>query len=417
MTIQSLDVLIIGAGPGGLCLAQGLAAHGVRARVFERDNSPNERADGYRLGINATGRRALRECLPAALYDELVARSAKASEGVTFLDQRLRRLLGVEFPASQAGTSECDHPVGRNVLRQVLLTGLGERVQFGKKLVAFEDEPNGNVRARFEDGTAASGTLLVGADGAGSRVRQLLLPGAQRVATGIEIISGTFALSDAARARTPAPLWRGPTLVLGPKGRFLFAHALEYPRGDGRAAAPGVREEHVTWGFSTWSDAFSTRAAASNPRELKTRVLDSMAGWHPKLQYLIESTDPEGLRAFPAMTSLPVAPWPTRNVTLLGDALHDMTPFRGVGANAALHDAALLTHTLLEVQHGVAPLLPALARYERQMIDHGFRAVRASLEELERLHGRSLLQRLATKTLFRTADRIPPLKAMLHAGH
>ena len=425
MTTPALDVLIIGAGPGGLCLAQGLAQRGIAAQVFERDRSPSDRLGGYRLGINAMGSEALRACLPAARFESLRARSARPSEAVTFLDQRLGKLLGVELGSS---ASASDHPVSRNVLRRVLLEGLEGRVHFGKTLVAFETAPGAGVRARFEDGSSATGTLLVGADGASSRVRQQLLPHARRVETGIEIVTGKFALSDGVRGRTPAAIWRGPTLVLGPKGRFLFANAIEYPPdeavrryGAADAAAASVphddREEYVMWGFSTWREAFpATGVEALDPPALKSAVLGLMTGWHPKLRQLIQSAEPSSLNSFPAKTSLPIAPWLTSQVTLLGDALHNMTPYRGVGANTALWDAARLTRALVDVHAGRTPLLDAVASYEREMIEHGFAAVRASQQEMRRLHDTSLLGRLATKTMFRAADRVRPLKALFHAA-
>jgi 2-polyprenyl-6-methoxyphenol hydroxylase-like FAD-dependent oxidoreductase len=173
------------------------------------------------------------------------------------------------------------------------------------------------------------------------------------------------------------------------------------------------------WGFSTWREAFPEGGDVEtrDPAVLKAAVLGLMEGWHPKLRYLVESAELSTLSRFPAKTSVPVLPWQTSNVTLLGDSLHNMTPYRGVGANTALQDAALLTRTLVDVWSGRSPLLDAVGGYERQMIDYGFRAVRASLQEMRRLHERSLLGRLATKALFRAADRVQPLKTFFHAGH
>ena len=88
-----LKVMIVGAGTGGLCLAQGLKADSIVVEVFERDHSPTDRLQGYRLGVNETGWRALKECLPKALFDKLVASCANPSRAVTFLDHRLNRLL------------------------------------------------------------------------------------------------------------------------------------------------------------------------------------------------------------------------------------------------------------------------------------------------------------------------------------
>jgi 2-polyprenyl-6-methoxyphenol hydroxylase-like FAD-dependent oxidoreductase len=102
---------------------------------------------------------------------------------------------------------------------------------------------------------------------------------------------------------------------------------------------------------------------------------------------------------------------PSTKVTLLGDALHNMTPFRGIGANTALRDAAALRQALLAVVRRKADLIQALSAYERDMIRYGFAAVQTSLKDMERFHAKGLLARTAAKSLFRVADHVPPLKA------
>ena len=84
------------------------------------------------------------------------------------------------------------------------------------------------MTARFEDGSSATGEVLVGADGAGSHLRAQLLLHARRLETGILAITGKFHLDDDARQATPPEIFSGPTLILGPKGCFLFASAVEY---------------------------------------------------------------------------------------------------------------------------------------------------------------------------------------------
>jgi 2-polyprenyl-6-methoxyphenol hydroxylase-like FAD-dependent oxidoreductase len=261
-----LRVVVVGAGTGGLCLAQGLKSDGVAVEVFERDHSPSDRLQGYRLGINAGGSRALRACLPDALFAKLIASSAP-SQCVSFLDHRLNRLLAIDFPRTNRATVDNDRPVSRSALRRILLEGLEDVVHFGKKFVAFEDQPGGAVSARFDDGSMATGDVLVGADGAGSHLRTQLLPHAKRIETGIIIASGKFGLSDDVRAQTPQAIWRGPTLILGPKGRFLFGNAVEYgylrdkPATDvdktesepnGRGSASDHHDEYVMWGHDEY---------------------------------------------------------------------------------------------------------------------------------------------------------------------
>src|SRR5215468_4612642 len=114
MDRRRLEVIIIGAGTGGLCLAQGLVADNVAVRVFERDRSPADRLQGYRLGINAAGSRALRSCLPDALFKKFVASSAKPSRAVSFLDHRLNRLLVIDLPRIRHATIDNDRPDDRD---------------------------------------------------------------------------------------------------------------------------------------------------------------------------------------------------------------------------------------------------------------------------------------------------------------
>ena len=78
---------------------------------------------------------------------------------------------------------------------------------------------------------------------------------------------------------------------------------------------------------------------------------------------------------------LPVDPWQTGRVTLLGDAIHNMTPMAGIGANTALRDADLLRRQLIAVDVRGARLVPAVHEYEGQMRDYGFAAVKQSLQQ------------------------------------
>jgi 2-polyprenyl-6-methoxyphenol hydroxylase-like FAD-dependent oxidoreductase len=98
MLHHPLKVLIVGAGTGGLCLAQGLTVDHIDVEVFERDETPADRQQGYRLSLSATGNRALRACLPAPRFARLLASAARPSQGVTFLDHRLQRLLAIDLP-------------------------------------------------------------------------------------------------------------------------------------------------------------------------------------------------------------------------------------------------------------------------------------------------------------------------------
>jgi 2-polyprenyl-6-methoxyphenol hydroxylase-like FAD-dependent oxidoreductase len=406
------QVLIIGAGTGGLCLAHGLRGAGVDVRVFERDRTAIDRLQGYRLTINAFGARALRTCLPAANFEHYIAASAKVSTNVTFLDHKLDRLLSIQLPETDQSAPEAARPISRIALRQILLEGLEDVVSFGKAFVAFEQAPNDRVIARFEDGSSAEGDVIVGADGASSRVRRQLLPHAQRVETGLIAVSGKFALDADSRLLAPPAIFKGPTLILGSRGGFMFSGAVEYPQNYSSAYD---KQEYGMWGFSASRDALGIDGSPDEvPGEVARRaVLARISDWSPDLRHLVERTEASSLSTFAVKTSVPIHPWKTSRVTLLGDALHNMTPYRGIGANTALRDAASLRDALRDVNNGTRELLPALSQYEREMIDYGFAAVRASLSSMRRLHAKSRVSRFATKTIFHLLDSAPRLQRLM----
>jgi 2-polyprenyl-6-methoxyphenol hydroxylase-like FAD-dependent oxidoreductase len=424
MSNTRLRVLIVGAGTGGLCLAQGLKKDGVAVQVFERDRTPTSQLQGYRLSINETGSRTLRDCLPEAVFEKLTESAAQPSEAVTFFDHRLNRLLAINLPHHDRRDIEAERPVNRKTLRQILLEGLDDIVQFDKKFVAFDPASRGTAEAHFEDGSTAVGDVIVGADGASSHVRSLLLPEAKREDLGIVGIAGKLALTDQVRTLVPTAILRGPTLILGPRGSFMFCSSVQYddlatPDGapKGKVLA-GDRENYVMWGVSARREKFSLPVDGEAPGgpQLKLAVEELVSDWHPTLRQLVEMTAAGEISKFLVKTSVPVPPWKTRNVTLLGDALHNMPPFRGIGANAALWDAAALRKALAAVDRGEKKLLPALAAYERAMIDHGFNAVRATLKNTARFHAEGWIERTLTKSVFRVAGLVPWLRNALVGG-
>lgn len=141
MPKKPLKVIVIGAGTGGLCLAQGLRSDNIAVEVFERDHSPTDRLQGYRLSINAAGSKALKSCLPAALFEKLVERSANPSHAVTFLDHRLNRLLAITLARNTGNGVDHELPIGRIALRSILPEGLDPINHFGKKFITLRMRP------------------------------------------------------------------------------------------------------------------------------------------------------------------------------------------------------------------------------------------------------------------------------------
>lgn len=396
-------VVIIGAGTGGLCLAHGLLRQGIDVAVFERDRTRRDGLHGYRVGISPDGSRALHACLPPELYATFVATCARAPRSLTFLDQRLRPLLAIgEADGLHVGTDPIDSEksVSRMTLRQVLLTGLEGIVHFDRVFSRYEVRPDGTVEALFEDGTSVVGDLLVGADGSNSRVRQQLLPGAGVHDTGIIAIAGKVPLDDEARSLITPPLRDGVSLILGSRGYSVVSHTMEFgwdadhrpKQGIGRTEAelierwPGAlfdnTSDYFMWGFGGARKRLPVDPMPLRGADLIDLTLRLTSSWHPNLRRLFEKADPAATFPVAIRTSEPVAAWETGPVTVLGDAIHTMTPGRGVGANTALLDALLLARQLGEVDEGRLSQRQAVASYEESMREYGFEAVKASLQQM-----------------------------------
>jgi 2-polyprenyl-6-methoxyphenol hydroxylase-like FAD-dependent oxidoreductase len=115
-------------------------------------------------------------------------------------------------------------------------------------------------------------------------------------------------------------------------------------------------------------------------------------------------------------SATPVDRWPTGPVTLLGDAIHNMTPMGGIGANTGLRDADLLRRRLTAVSHGEQELIPAVHAYEAQMLDYGFAAVKRSLRNAQQAGSANRFGRIMFRGALRTMSVLPPIKTKLAAA-
>ncbi|HUQ61312.1 NAD(P)/FAD-dependent oxidoreductase [Lentzea sp.] len=380
-----MRIAVVGGGIGGLCLAHGLRKAGLDVAVYERDLSRTDRLQGYRVHINPDGAAALRECLPAENWARFEQSSGTSANGFGFLTEQLKPLLVLD------PDGEKHYSASRITLRQVLLDGLD--VRFGKRFERYERD--GAITLRFEDGTTAECDVLVGADGIGSRVREQYLPHAGTEEVGVVAVAGKLFVDD--HDWVPRSLLdRANTIVPTSRcGMFLVNHdGLGYTDADG-VLFDNVRP-YLMWAY-----------AANDPelREgLQETVLRRIAGWSPDLVRIVESSHPDTISQWRIRSSRPIERWESTNVTLLGDAIHAMTPMRGIGANVALRDAQLLARKLAESG------IDGISAYETEMYDYGFAAVADSLRAARQFAEGSPFSRTLFRTVLRTAAAVPALK-------
>jgi len=426
--VSGLRVAVAGGGLGGLCLAQGLLKAGVDVTVYERDAQLAGRRQGYRLHVDARAGLALEQCLPPASLAVFQATCSEASTRLTVVSERLRVLN------EQRRTTDADPyapatlstSVNRQTLREVLAAGLDGRLVFGCELTGYEltgsrladselDSPQlagsqlagqgdrrGGVRLHFAGGRQAEADLLVGADGVGSAVRRQYLPAAAPADTGKRCVYGTIPLGPGEADRLPPALRDGFTAVIG--GQVGMATGVVRFRQRPEQAAPWLSPagDYLMWAVAGDGRRFGVadeRLTAMSPAELHALTARMIRSWHPDLRALHARAAVDETFLVRIRTSPTVPPWPSSRVTVLGDAIHAMSPARGSGANTALQDAALLCRTLTGTAgngartdpagSGTFPagsgatrnggdLIAAVGEYERQMRDYGYAAVAAS---------------------------------------
>lgn len=301
--MTTLSIGIIGAGPGGLCLAQGLRRFGIHATVFERDTTPQARDQGYRLRIDPTGQQALATCLPPAHYRLLCASSAQNSGESNLWDPQLAPLNARRpehwLPSSpqQAQEPSGDLGVHRQTLREILLTGLQDRVRFGYTLCEFAQTPQG-VELQFANGEHVRVDVLIAADGVNSLVRRRCLPKAGPEDSGAVTLYGKTPLDAATRAQLAPELLRGVSVVFA-DGLSLVIEPMRFQAPMAQLAADYAPDcpltpvdDYLYWACIGTAERLGGPARAEGSAALQARVRHISQGWAPALQTALALADP-----------------------------------------------------------------------------------------------------------------------------
>ncbi|MFJ4369252.1 FAD-dependent oxidoreductase [Streptomyces chartreusis] len=352
-------VLVVGAGLSGLTLARVLHVNGLEAVVLDLEANAHTRPQGGMLDLHEeTGQAALRV---AGLHEQFRAEVHPGGQALRVLDKHARVLLE-EADDGTGGRPEID----RGDLREILLRSLPENtIRWDSKVIGARALGTGRHEVTLADGTVLTTDLLVGADGAWSRVRPLLSAATPEY-SGISFVELDLLDADTRHPECAELIGGGMFFALGDDKGFLAHRETD---GSLHVYTALRAEEH-------WLSTLDF----TDPDAVRATLSECFVDWAPGLRRLIAECD--GPPVPRLVHALPIGhEWRrTPGVTLLGDAAHLMSPFAGEGANLAMIDGAELGQALAAHPGDTEA---ALAVYEKALFPRSEETARQSAESLE----------------------------------
>lgn len=341
-----MRIVIVGGGIGGLAAALALRREGFEPSVYEQAPELLEVGAGIALWPNAF--RALERL---GLGGEVLARAGRI-ERALWLGRDGTTYKHFAFPETGSPAVALRRADLQTVLRAALPAGslhLGETFEGFEGFEGFAGG-GGEVVARFAGGSEVACDVLVGADGLHSRVRARMLGESEPVYRGYSV-------------------WRGVTRLAG--GPLPNETALEV-YGEGRRFGVGpLGLGRTGW----WATANEPEGTPEPPSEHASKLSRLFGGWCAPVTELIEATPSESILRNAAYDRPAAGRWGEGRVTLLGDAVHPMTPNLGQGGCMAVEDAAVLARCLAKYRDARVALrayesrrrarAEAVARYSR----------------------------------------------------
>ncbi|KAI8584666.1 hypothetical protein K450DRAFT_217380 [Umbelopsis ramanniana AG] len=372
---SQFKIAVVGGGLGGLTLASVLQhSYKIECIVFELDDTVDSRNQGGSLDLHVeSGQLALEK---AGLTDQFRKHARYQGQDIVLADMTgkiLMQHVGSEGPTG----GELDRPeIDRTVLRQMLIDSLDEdTIQWGKKVIKIEEESkdkeNGNHRhtLTFQDGRTGTFDLVVGGDGAWSKIRKFVSETTPSYA-GVTFIECRLSNVDIDHPKASKMVGNGTFWGLQNNKGLLCQR-----NGDGSIRV------YVTLRIE---ENGLSHLDFSNPEIPRKHLMDIFSDWDDSLKALIEESSafiPRGIYMLPTDYTWKSHP----GVTLIGDAAHLMTPFAGEGANMAMLDGANLAAAISEIVHNGKDLATTIEKFEKDMHNVVMDFAIESLENMDTL--------------------------------
>ncbi|MBW1653887.1 FAD-dependent oxidoreductase [Flavobacterium quisquiliarum] len=392
MLLQNKQVAIVGGGMGGLTLARLLQMQNSNVKVYERDLNKEVRVQGSPLDLHEDS--GLKAIIQADLLDEFYAnvRPNASKARIVSKDFQLkfdehsvqknevRKNLDTEINSLDA-ISKPRPEIDRFELRNIFLNSLLSETIVWNSQFDFMEKENEGWKLHFKNGSTAYADLVIGADGANSKIRPYIST-EKPIYSGITLIEGTIY-----NAKENAPkLFEfsrgGKVLAFGNEQTLMYG-----TKGDGSLMFLLSSKIPESW-LSKGNLDFKNNEAVFE--WFKKVYKDWSAEWHELLQAEELYFIPRPQYYFPLNQT-----WETQtNLTIIGDAAHRMPPFAGKGANLAMLDALELADFLTNNQFN--SIETAISIFEKRMLERASNATKDTLENSEQLHAEEALERLVS---------------------
>jgi 2-polyprenyl-6-methoxyphenol hydroxylase-like FAD-dependent oxidoreductase len=371
MLLENKQIAIIGGGPGGLTLARLLQLKNVDVKVYERDFGKSARVQGSPLDLHEnSGLAAIRK---AGLLGEFKKNYMSGADKTTITNEKAEVVFSDhEIIKEEDFGHEYFRPeIDRGVLRKILLDSLKpENIIWDSHFLSMEKQNDGWL-LHFKNGTTAYADLVIGADGANSKIRPYITD-IQVLYSGITMLEGNIYDAENIIPEITKLLRGGKLMAFGDEKNILMGQ-----KADGVIGFYASFRAEENWVLKSGLNFSDT-----------SQVLDwfkkHYAEWSEIWNQLFENTTTPFISR--PINYMPLdQSWETlSNVTVIGDAAHLMPPFAGEGVNMAMLDALELSESLTD--RNSITLHDSLLIYETSMRKRASQITKESLDNGEIMH-------------------------------